>query len=99
MKILSYGNKETELFDLEGKIGKKCKWAKLENVVRRKLDILLAGQRIEDFKIPPNNRFEWLKGNLLGFASIRINKQWRIIFRVSENNELLEVEVVNYHRG
>jgi proteic killer suppression protein len=97
--IISYGSKETEDFDLEGRVNKRCKWASLEKIARRKLDILIYGQNIEDFKAPPNNRFEWLKGDLKGFASIRINKQWRIIFKVNQQNKLEEVEIIDYHRN
>lgn len=99
MDIVSYGNKETELFDLEGKLSKRCKWASIEKVARRKLDILIYGISVEDFKIPPSNRFEWLKGSLKGFASIRINDQWRIIFKINKNGQLEDVEIIDYHRG
>ena len=99
MEIISYGNKETECFDLKGKISKGCKWANIERVARRKLDILIHGVTIEDFKVPPRNRFEWLKGDLRGFASIRINDQWRIIFQVNKRNQLEKVEISDYHRG
>lgn len=97
MEIISYGNKETENFDLHGKIKKGCKWAHVEKIARRKLDILIYGQNIEDFKLPPNNKFEWLKGDLKGFASIRINDQWRIIFKITKNNTLERVEITDYH--
>jgi proteic killer suppression protein len=99
VEIISYGNKETENFDLKGKLNKRCKWANIEKIARRKLDILIYGHSIEDFKIPPNNKFEWLKGNLKGFASIRINDQWRIIFNVNKKNQLENVEIIDYHRG
>lgn len=99
MKIKSYGNGETELFDLTGKIKKRCKWANVEKMARRKLDVLIFGESIEDFKAPPNNRFEWLKGDLKGFASIRINDQWRIIFKINSKKELEQVEIIDYHRG
>ncbi|MCP4911859.1 MAG: plasmid maintenance system killer protein [Oligoflexia bacterium] len=97
--MISYGNKETEKFDLEGKINKRCKWAHIETIVRRKLDILIYGATIDDFKIPPNNKFKWLRGDLKGFASVRINDQWRIIFKVNRKNQLEEVEITDYHRG
>lgn len=97
MEIISYGNKETETFDLDGKIMKGCKWADVERVARRKLDILIYGQSISDFKVPPNNRFKWLSGDLKGFASIRINDQWRIIFKINKSNQLEEVEITDYH--
>lgn len=98
MQIISYGNKETKDFDLKGKVSPKCKWRYVENIARRKIDILIYGINIDDFKVPPGNRFEWLKGDLKGFASIRINNQWRIIFKISKKNQLEEVEIVDYHK-
>ena len=98
LEIVSYGNKETKEFDLKGKLGKRVKWASVANIARRKLDILIYGVRLADFKVPPNNKFEWLKGDLKGFASIRINDQWRIIFKVNKENQLEEVEIIDYHK-
>lgn len=49
-----------------------------------------------DLKIPPSNRLEKLTGNLNEFYSVRINKQWRIIFQW-KNGNASEVEVVDYH--
>ena len=51
---------------------------------------------IVDLKIPPSNRLEKLSGNLKEYHSIRINKQWRIIF-VWKNNDAFNVEIVDYH--
>lgn len=98
MEILNYGNKETEEFDIEWKLHKRCPWASIAKIARRKLDILIYGHNIEDFKVPPNNKFEWPKGDLKGFASIRINDQWRIIFKINKNNQLEDVEIIDYHR-
>ena len=97
LNIISYGNKETEKFDLEGKTSSRCKWKRLEKIVRRKLDILIYGHEITDFKIPLGNRFEYLKGDFGGYCSIRINDQWRIVFRINKNNQLEEVEIIDYH--
>lgn len=98
LKILTYGNKETKNFDLQGEIKKHCKWLSVQKIARRKLDILLCAASTEDFKVPPGNRFEWLKGDKKGFASIRINDQWRIIFRINNGNKLEEVEIIDYHK-
>lgn len=98
LEIISYGNKETENFDLKDKLTKKCKWASVSNIARRKLDILFYAINAEDFKVPPGNKFEWLKGNLKGFASIRINNQWRIIFKINKKNKLDKVEIIDYHK-
>jgi toxin HigB-1 len=97
VEIISYGDKATEAFDLQGIVKKGCPWANLKTIVRRKLDILVYGKTIEDFKSPPNNRFELLKGDLKGFASIRINDQWRIIFKINKQGQLESVEIIDYH--
>ena len=47
----------------------------------RKLDILDAARSENDLKVPPGNRYELLSGNLVGWSSIRVNIQWRLIFR------------------
>lgn len=47
----------------------------------RKLQILDAAAQEADLKIPPGNRFEHLQGSLAGWCSIRVNKQYRLIFR------------------
>src|SRR5688572_13107136 len=66
--------------------GKKSKEARkfdqnLHSIAKRKLDQLNAAVRLDDLRIPPGNHLEALSGNLKGFHSIRINDQWRIVFR------------------
>ncbi len=46
-----------------------------------KLDMINAAYRLNDLRQPPGNRLELLKGDLTGYHSIRVNDQWRIIFR------------------
>jgi proteic killer suppression protein len=53
-------------------------------------------QDIADLRIPPANRLEKLAGRLKDFYSIRINDQWRIIFKWQSGNAY-EVEIVDYH--
>ena len=55
-----------------------------------------AAVSLDDLKVPPANRLEKLKGNLKDFYSIRINDQWRVIFR-SVNGEVHDVRTVDYH--
>ncbi len=62
----------------------------------RKLDMIRRAKTLEDLKIPPSNRLEALKGDLEGFYSIRINEQYRIIFRF-ENGDAYDVAIVDYH--
>jgi toxin HigB-1 len=61
-----------------------------------KLDVLNAAHVLEDLRSPPGNRLEALRGDLRGFYSIRINNQWRIIFRWHAS-EAREVRIVDYH--
>ena len=66
------------------------------NVVSRKMDQLNAAVVLEDLKAPPGNRLEALSGNLKGFQSIRVNDQYRIVFKwTPEGPEM--VEVTDYH--
>ena len=58
--------------------------------------MLNNSQDIADLRIPPANRLEKLTGNLKGFYSIRINNQWRIIFKWQGGNAF-EVEIIDYH--
>jgi proteic killer suppression protein len=66
------------------------------SVARRKLRMLDAAIRLEDLRIPPNNRLEALKGDRAGQHSIRINDQWRLCF-VWRNGAAHDVEMVDYH--
>jgi toxin HigB-1 len=92
--IIDFGSKETE------KIWNGIQSRKLppdiQNVARRKLRMINNAQNINDLRIPPANRLEKLSGNLSEFHSIRINNQWRIIFKW-ENDNAAEVEIVDYH--
>lgn len=64
--------------------------------VRRLLDQLNAATKIETLTKPPSNRLEKLGGDLKGFWSLRINRQWRVIFRW-EAGVATDVDVVDYH--
>lgn len=92
--IVSFGSKETEK-NWNGERSRKFP-IEIQLVGRRKLRMLNNSQTIVDLKIPPSNRLEKLSGVLKDFYSIRINDQWRIIFKW-ENNQAKEVEIVDYH--
>lgn len=63
---------------------------------RRKLDMLHAAHDIRDLRVPPGNRLEALKGKLAGQYSIRINDQWRIVFRWEPGGPV-DVKIDDYH--
>jgi proteic killer suppression protein len=65
-------------------------------VAVRKLDMLNAAHEIGDLRVPPGNRLEALKGDLTGYHSIRINAQYRIVFRWKEGNAV-DVWITDYH--
>lgn len=58
----------------------------IQDIARRKLRMLNNSHNISDLLIPPSNKLEKLKGNLKEFYSIRINNQWRIIFKWNSGN-------------
>ena len=62
----------------------------------RKLDVLNGAHELLDLRSPPGNRLEALKGDWLGYHSIRVNEQWRIVFRWESNNAH-DVRLIDYH--
>ena len=63
---------------------------------KRKIELVNAAARLTDLRVPPANRLEKLKGNFDGFYSIRINDQWRIIFRWIDEHPH-DVQIIDYH--
>ena len=68
----------------------------LRRAGRRKLLYLHDAGELKDLKLPPGDRLELLKGNWKGFYSIRINVQWRVVFRW-EGGNAFDVQVIDYH--
>lgn len=62
----------------------------------RKLDVLEAAQTLSDLRSPPGNRLEVLRGEFRGFHSIRINNQWRLVFRWV-GSDAHDVRIADYH--
>jgi toxin HigB-1 len=65
-------------------------------VMRRKLVQLDAATSLVDLSVPPGNHLEALGGKLAGRHSIRINDQWRIVFRWTDAGPA-DVEIMDYH--
>lgn len=82
--IISFGNKETEKIWNGQRV--KGLWTEIQEVGRRKLRMLNNSTNISDLRVPPSNRLKKLSGNLKEFYSIRINEQWRIIFKWRSSN-------------
>ncbi|MBE9509670.1 MAG: type II toxin-antitoxin system RelE/ParE family toxin [Bacteroidetes bacterium] len=92
--IVSFGSKDTERI-WQGDRVKKIP-LEIQQVGRRKLRMIHNSQSLADLRIPPSNRLEKLKGKGKDFYSIRINDQWRIVFRW-ENNHTYDLEIMDYH--
>lgn len=91
--IRSFADADTEqLFTAE----KNRRFAVIGRVALRKLIQLNQAANLQDMAVPPGNRLESLKGTYAGFHSIRINDQWRIVFRWS-NSGADAVAIVDYH--
>jgi proteic killer suppression protein len=68
----------------------------LRLIARRKLLYLHDAEELKDLRVPPGNKLERLKGKRKGFYSIRINDQWRLIFKWDKNSAF-EVQITDYH--
>lgn len=98
MAIKTFKNRATEDINY----GKTTKEAlkilprELHHQAKIKLARLGAITELRDLTELKGNRFEKLKGKRKGQFSIRINKQYKICFRLERNN-VFEVKIVDYH--
>ena len=96
MAIQSFASRKVERFFLEDRLPRTAGWTGVARVAVRKLDMLDYAQALRDLGAPLGNLLEALKGNLSGFHSIRINDQWRIIFRWTGSGPA-DVDIRAYH--
>lgn len=93
--IRSFGSKETE------KIWKGVRSSiiplEVQKLGRRKLRMINNSVDLNDLRIPPANRLEKLSGKLKDWHSIRINDQWRIVFKWNLGHAH-EIEIIDYHK-
>ncbi len=95
--IASFGNRATaDLFHGISSSPARHLPNQIKESALYKLDVLNAAQSLEDLKSPPGNRLETLKGNFAGFHSMRINNQWRIVFKWQASNAH-DVQFTDYH--
>jgi proteic killer suppression protein len=92
--IVSFGDKDTQKI-WEG-IRVKSLSTEIQEIARRKLRMLNNSVDVNDLMIPPSNPLEKLKGDLKNYYSIRINNQWRVIFKWNNGNAS-EVSIIDYH--
>lgn len=95
--IVSFGDKATEAVFHGTPIRLLKRFP--ADVLRRaeiKLDYLNGSSDLIDLEKPPGNRLEALKGDLRGFHSIRVNDQWRLVFRW-KGTDAHNVRLMDYH--
>lgn len=97
MAIRSFARRAVEDFFLDGKLPRREGWARVARMVARKLDMLHYAHKLDDLRSPPANRLEALRGDRAGAYSVRINDQWRVVFRWTDRGPE-DVDVVDYHR-
>ncbi len=92
--IQSFGDKETEkIFNLTS--SRKIP-SEIQERSYHKLVAIHEAESLENLRNPPGNRLEPLRGSMDGLHSIRINNQWRIVFRW-EGKDAHEVKIADYH--
>jgi toxin HigB-1 len=96
MAIQGFADETIGQFFRTGGVPRKAGWSGVASVVARKLDMLDHAAVLHDLLRPPANRLEALKGTRKGFHSIRVNDQWRVVFRWTAAGPT-EVDVVDYH--
>ena len=72
------------------------KWRAIENVARRKLNMIHAARKLDDLKVPPGNKLHKLSGDRAGQHAIRINDQYRVCFTWRDGHAY-DVEIADYH--
>ena len=95
--IRTFGSQATrDIWDGENTSVARSFPREIWSTAQRKLDMIHAAHDIIDLRVPPGNRLEKLKGKLKDFHSIRINDQFRVIFKWTQG-AADEVEIVDYH--
>lgn len=92
--IESFGDSETERIH-RGQRSRKLP-GDIQPRARRKLRMINQARALQDLSVPPGNRLEQLRGDLEGFWSIRVNQQWRVIFRW-DGGLKYDVSITDYH--
>jgi len=95
--IVSFGDKTTEdiFHGHDTKAARRIAqvlWVRIQ----AKLDLLNASITLEDLRVPPSNRLEKLRGDWGGFYSVRVNDQYRLVFRFM-NGGASDVRCTDYH--
>jgi proteic killer suppression protein len=95
--IVSFGDKTTKdiFHGHETKAARRIATTLWERI-QVKLDLINASTMLEDLRVPPSSRLEKLRGNWAGFYSVRVNDQYRVVFRFVDGTAS-DVQCIDYH--
>ena len=71
--------------------------ARLIGRLRNMVALIHAANDASELKVPPNFGFHWLTGDRAGTASMTVTKNWRLTFKVSAENEIVDLDLEDYH--
>jgi len=95
--IASFGDAATEALYHGGRASRfRSIPPEIRDAAFRELDVLDAVVQLNELESPPGNHLEALTGDVVGFHSIRIGRQWRLILRW-RNGDAFDVAIVDYH--
>lgn len=95
--IVSFGDRATEDLFHGRTTNRTSRFPKeIASVALRKMDMVNAASLLSDLRSPPGNRLEALGGHLKGSYSVRVNDQWRLVFRW-KSGQVLDLKLMDYH--
>jgi proteic killer suppression protein len=71
--------------------------ARVTGRLRNMVALLNAATDADELKVPPNFGFHWLTGDRSGTASITVTNNWRLTFRLNAENEIVDLDLEDYH--
>jgi toxin HigB-1 len=95
--IASFGDRATEDLFHGRRTGRVKRFpAEILPDALRRLDMVNAAASLQDLRSPPGNHLEKLAGDMKEFHSVRVNDQWRLVFRW-KGSEAHQVSLKDYH--
>jgi proteic killer suppression protein len=71
--------------------------ARVASRLRNIVAFLVAADSVEELAVPPNFGFHWLTGNRKGTGAMTLTRNWRLTFRLDENNGIVDLDLEDYH--
>jgi toxin HigB-1 len=71
--------------------------ARLVGRIRNMVAFLAAARNVEELSVPPNFGFHWLSGNRAGTAAMTVTRNWRLTFRLTADNDIIDLDLEDYH--